>query len=157
MGRIQKLKRELIMEANRKLLNETGPLNIDEGQSISLSCISQKRGDTIDIDGRVDVDSRNVKPGYIDERGIYVEPDEVIPQFLVIKERGIDAGVLAGQDETYFINLEKIESSKLASKVGEGVMLTYYDDPYGANKYICKVINVTDQFRCELLKNGLTI
>lgn len=36
MGRLDKLKREMIREANKKLLNETSPLNIDEGQNISF-------------------------------------------------------------------------------------------------------------------------
>jgi hypothetical protein len=60
MGRIGKLKREIITEANRKLLNETGPLNIDEGQTIVLECKSVNSSRIIDIDGAVSVDSRDV-------------------------------------------------------------------------------------------------
>ena len=56
MGRIGKLKREMITEANRKMLNETGPLNIDEGQTINLYCENENNR-VIKIDGRVDVNS----------------------------------------------------------------------------------------------------
>ena len=156
MGRIGKLKREMITEANRKMLNETGPLNIDEGQTINLYC-ENETSRVIKIDGRVDVNSRDVSTGYRNERGEYVDFEEVIPQFTVIRERGLDGGVLAGQDEAFNINVEKIEDEKLISKLGEDVLLTYYRDPYSEDKYYCKVIDVTDQFAQELTSKGVKV
>jgi hypothetical protein len=48
MGRLDKLKREMIAEANRRLLNETEPLNNDESQTYETTS-------TIDEEGNVDV------------------------------------------------------------------------------------------------------
>jgi hypothetical protein len=157
MGRIGKLKREMITEANRKMLNETGPLNIDEGQNISLGCKSFSGGRVINIDGRVDVDSRDVSTGYRDNNDEYVDYEEVVPQFTVIKERGLDDGVLAGQDEIFNINIQKIEDPELITYVGEGVKLLYCRDSYCSDKYYCKVIEVSAQFGGELEKNGVKI
>ena len=157
MGRIGKLKRQVISEANRKMLNETGPLNIDEGQNITLQCNNVTSGRVIDIDGRIDVNSRDVSTGYRDSRGDYVDHEEVVPQFMVIKERGIDGGVLAGQDETFNINIQKIEDPELITYIGEGVKLLYCRDPYCSDKYYCDVIDVTSQFGGELRKNGVNI
>jgi len=156
MGRIGKLKREMITEANRKMLNETGPLNIDEGQTINLYCENENNR-VIKIDGRVDVNSRDVSTGYRDERGDYVDYEEVVPQFTVIRERGIDAGVLVGQDEEFGVTVEKIMDDKLISKLGGNVLLTYYRDPYSEDKYYCKVIDITDQFAQELTSKGVKI
>jgi len=156
MGRLDKLKREMITEANRKMLNETGPLNIDEGQTINLYCENENNR-VIKIDGRVDVNSRDVSTGYRDERGDYVDYEEVVPQFTVIRERGIDAGVLVGQDEEFGVTVEKIMDDKLISKLGGNVLLTYYRDPYSEDKYYCKVIDITDQFAQELTSKGVKI
>lgn len=156
MGRIGKLKREMITEVNRKMLNETGPLNIDEGQTINLYCENENNR-VIKIDGRVDVNSRDVSTGYRDERGDYVDYEEVVPQFTVIRERGIDAGVLVGQDEEFGVTVEKIMDDKLISKLGGNVLLTYYRDPYSEDKYYCKVIDITDQFAQELTSKGVKI
>ena len=157
MGRLDKLKREMITEANRKLLNETGPLNIDEGQTIVLECKSVNSSRIIDIDGAVSVDSRDVSTGYRDNTGEYVDYEEVVPQFMVIRERGLDGGVLAGQDETFNINLQKIEDPELVTYIGEGVQLLYCRDAYCSDKYYCEVIDVTAQFGSELQKNGVKI
>ena len=157
MGRLDKLKREMITEANRKLLNETGPLNIDEGQTIVLECKSVNSSRIIDIDGAVSVDSRDVSTGYRDNTGEYVDYEEVVPQFMVIRERGLDGGVLAGQDETFNINIQKIEDTELVTYIGEGVQLLYCRDAYCSDKYYCEVIDVTAQFGSELQKNGVKI
>lgn len=157
MGRIGKLKREMITEANRKMLNETGPLNIDEGQTIVLECKSVNSSRIIDIDGAVSVDSRDVSTGYRDNTGEYVDYEEVVPQFMVIRERGLDGGVLAGQDETFNINLQKIEDPELVTYIGKGVQLLYCKDAYCSDKYYCEVIDVTAQFGSELQKNGVKI
>jgi hypothetical protein len=157
MGRLDKLKREMITEANRRLLNETGPLNIDEGQNITLQCDNITSGRVIDIDGRIDVNSRDVSTGYRDSRGDYVDHEEVVPQFMVIRERGLDGGVLAGQDETFNINIQKIEDPELITYIGEGVKLLYCRDAYCSDKYFCKVMDVTAQFGSELRKNGVDI
>ncbi len=157
MGRLDKLKREMITEANKRLLNETGPLNIDEGQTINLNCTNYETRRTIDIDGNVDVDSRDVSTGYRNSNDEYVDHEKLVPQFLVIRERGIDGGVLAGQDETFFINLETIDDEKLISKLGNNVLLTYYSDPYAVDKYYCKVNDITDQFAQELTSKGVRI
>jgi len=154
MGRLDKLKREIITEANRKMLNETGPLNIAEGQTINLHCETENNR-VIKIDGRVDVNSRDVSTGYRDERGDYVDYEEEIPQFTVIRERGIDAGVLAGQDEEFGVTVEKIIDDKLISKLGGNVLLTYYRNSSLPNKYYCKVIDITDQFAQELSSKGV--
>ena len=156
MGRLDKLKREMITEANRKILNETGPLNIAEGQTINLYCETENNR-VIKIDGRVDVNSRDVSTGYRDERGDYVDYEEVIPQFTVIRERGIDAGVLVGQDEEFGVTVEKIMDDKLISKLGGNVLLTYYRNSSLPNKYYCKVIDITDQFAQELTSKGVKV
>jgi hypothetical protein len=156
MGRLDKLKREMITEANRKMLNETGPLNIAEGQTINLHCETENNR-VIKIDGRVDVNSRDVSTGYRDERGDYVDYEEEIPQFTVIRERGIDAGVLVGQDEEFGVTVEKIIDDKLISKLGGDVLLTYYRNSSLPNKYYCKVIDITDQFAQELTSKGVKI
>jgi len=157
MGRLDKLKREMITEANRKLLNETGPLNIDEGQTIVLECKSVNSSRIIDIDGAVSVDSKDVSTGYRDNTGEYVDYEEVVPQFMVIRERGLDGGVLAGQDETFNINLQKIEDTELVTYIVEGVQLLYCRDAYCSDKYYCEVIDVAAQFGSELQKNGVKI
>ena len=156
MGRLDKLKREMITEANRKILNETGPLNIAEGQTINLYCETENNR-VIKIDGRVDVNSRDVSTGYRDERGDYVDYEEVIPEFTVIRERGIDAGVLVGQDEEFGVTVEKIMDDKLISKLGGNVLLTYYHNSSLPNKYYCKVIDITDQFAQELTSKGVKV
>ena len=156
MGRLDKLNREMITEANRKILNETGPLNIAEGQTINLYCETENNR-VIKIDGRVDVNSRDVSTGYRDERGDYVDYEEVIPQFTVIRERGIDAGVLVGQDEEFGVTVEKIMDDKLISKLGGNVLLTYYRNSSLPNKYYCKVIDITDQFAQELTSKGVKV
>ena len=158
MGRIQKQKREMIMEANRRLLKESGPLTIDEGQTISLECRNVNSGRSIDIDGSIDTNSRDVSTGYRDTvTDEYVDYPEVVPQFMVVRERGLDGGVLAGQDETFGINIQKIDDPKLISKLGEGNQLLYCRDAYCADKYYCKVKDVTAQFGGELEKNGVDI
>lgn len=156
MGRLDKLKREMITEANRKILNETGPLNIAEGQTINLYCETENNR-VIKIDGRVDVNSRDVSTGYRDERGDYVDYEEVVPEFTVIRERGIDAGVLVGQDEEFGVTVEKIMDDKLISKLGGNVLLTYYRNSSLPNKYYCKVIDITDQFAQELTSKGVKV
>jgi hypothetical protein len=157
MGRIEKLKRQIIAEANKRLLNETGPLKIDEGQNITLECTNVNNGSSISIDGRVDVNSRDVSTGYRDENGHYHDHEELVPQFLVVKERGLDGGVLAGQDQTFEINIQTIEDPELKTYIGEGVQLLYCDDAYCSDKYYCQVINVTPQFGDELQRNGVKI
>lgn len=157
MGRIGKLKRQMITEANRRLLKETGPLHIEEGQTIVLECKSVNGSRIIDIDGTVSVDSEDVSTGYRDEYGDYYDHEEVVPQFRVVRKRGIDGGVLAGQDETFNINLQKIEDPELITYIGEGVQLLYCRDAYCSDKYYCEVIDVTAQFGSELQKNGVKI
>ena len=154
MGRIGKQKREMIMEANRRLLNESGPLNISEGQTISLKCSSEDSGRSIDIDGRVDLESRDNSGGYSDG-GIYTDNEELIPQFFVVRERGLDGGVLEGQDQTFGINIKKIDEPELTSTAGGGSLLVYFDSY--SNKYFCKVINVTTQFGGELRDHGVKV
>ena len=153
MGRIGKQKREMIMEANRRLLNESGPLNISEGQTISLKCSSEDSGRSIDIDGRVDLESRDNSGGYSDG-GIYTDNEELIPQFFVVRERGYD-GPLEGQDQTFGINIKKIDEPDLLSTLGEGSRLVYFDSY--TNKYFCEVINVTAQFGGELRDHGVKV
>jgi hypothetical protein len=64
---------------------------------------------------------------------------------------------LAGQDETFNINLQKIEDPELVTYIGEGVQLLYCRDSYCSDKYYCEVIDVTAQFGSELQKNGVKI
>ena len=153
MGRLEKLKREMILEANRKLLKESGPLNISEGQTISLKCSSKDSGRSIDIDGRVDLESRDNSGGYSDG-GIYTDNEELIPQFFVVRERGYD-GPLEGQDQTFGINIKKIDEPELISTTGGGSRLIYFDSY--RNKYFCEVINVTPQFGGELRDHGVKV
>jgi len=158
MGRIEKQKREMIMEANRRLLNESGPLNIGEGQTISLECRNVTNGRVVDIDGSIDVNSRDVSTGYRDPvTDEYVDYPEVVPQFIVVRERGLDGGVLAGQDETFGINIQKIEDPELMTGVGGGIQLLYCADAYCSNKYYCKVKSVTTQFGGELRDHGVKV
>ena len=157
MGRIGKLKRQIISEANKRLLNETGPLNIEEGQTISLKCNSVNSGRVINIDGIVDVNSKDVSTGYLDSSGDYYDHQEVVPQFTVTREIGLDGGVLIGQDETFNINLQKLEDPELITYIGEGVRLLYCRDAYCSDKYYCEVMDVTEQFGGELRKNGVNI
>ena len=154
MGRLEKLKREMILEANRKLLKESGPLNISEGQTISLKCSSEDSGRSIDIDGRVDLESMDNSGGYSDG-GIYTDNEELIPQFFVVRERGLDGGVLEGQDQTFGINIKKIDEPELTSNLGEGARLVYFDSY--TNIYFCEVIHVTTQFGDELRDHGVKV
>lgn len=146
------------------LVEQTGPLSIQDDQTITLSCneVSNITGTPIIISGRVDTDSENAKWGYRDpETDEYIEPETVVPKFTVYSEPQM--GSVTGDEEIangfYITPITQDLSNALGGVTGNVIEYFQEGSPGDPNteRFYCKVSQVSAQFKTELQKNKVQI
>lgn len=146
------------------LVEQTGPLTIEDGQTITLSCneVSNIKGTPIIISGRVDIDSQNAEWGYRDPvTDEYVEPETVVPKFTVYSKPQM--GSVTGDEEIangfYIVPVTKNLSDSLGGMTGNVIEYFQGGSPGNPNteRFYCKVSQVSAQFKTELQKNNVQI
>lgn len=156
MSRIIKLTESDLKRIITRILKESeDPINIADGQTIKLSCKNLQTGQEKPIEGNVEVGSRNVKWGHLDPyTDQYIEPEEVIPEFIVTSQAPL--GVVGDEEIADNIYIEKV-GQDLKDLVGytSGYVLTHFDEK--SVRYYCKIDDVSDQLRAELLNYGVNM
>lgn len=154
MGRLEKMKRQIIEEANKKILNED--IQPNEDDTIKLECFRlNPTGVVID---KINIEGKAVKG----ISGGFWTDEKNVPNIKVISTYPIDS-MLSGQEKSDGIYVETISDPLLVDVLDieeNSKVLTHYNrnilsDP--TKRHYCIVLDITDNLKSELQKEGVHI
>ncbi len=155
MGRLEKLKRQIIVEANKKLLNENNIIP-NEDDEIELECF--KITEEGKIYNKVEIKGKAVQ-GFTN---LPIGEQKNVPNIKVISTYGMDS-ILKGQQKSDGVYVETIPDNNLKYLLGLGdneKVVTHFNKNMINNpteRHYCSVIKITDNLKKEFKSVGVNI